>query len=245
MDKDFIMKLDDEKDLLDKEKTILGLARHPIPFPTYRTVLSDRTHFMQVVYDCLKDYTDRFFIVTCDNYGIEVSINYEDGLFKSMILKGSGKEGERIREDVALLLVPPEAKNKNKVTLHGLLTILDHRKFRGGMEKHEVPRVLKQALMQGIIPREGKEVVCRPYTLFIDGERQPIENLWEEIGGFLISGLSFYGEYDAVEEIIKEDIMDDHTWLIPHRGFIIDDNEPWDEKAFSPIHFIIDDFTTP
>lgn len=241
MDKDFIMKLDDEKDLLDKENTILGLARHPIPFPPHRTVLSDRTHFMQMVHENMKAYIGREFEVTLYSYGLEVSINYEQGQFVSMILKGSGTQGERIRDDVALQLVPLEAKNKNKITLHGTLTLLDYRGFCNGIEKHETPRVLKQALFQGISPRQGKEIVCRPHALYVEGKKIDVMDVWNIINSFLITGLSYSGDYEYIESMIETDVDESDDWMVPHCGFIVGDTSPDDQEAFPLTHFVIDD----
>ena len=245
MDKDFIMKLDDEKDLLDKEKTILGLARHPIPFPPYRTVLSDRTHFMQMVYENMKAYIGREFEITLFSYGLEVSINYDQGHFVSMILKGTGTQGERIRDDVALQFMPQEAKNKNKITLHGTLTLFDPQRFRGGTDKHEVPLILKHAFSQGISPREGKEIVCRPHTLYIDGKRTDVMDAWGEINSFTITGLSSSGDYEHIEKWVEDEVYDIEQWMVPHCGFIVADASPDDEGAFPLTHFIIDDSITP
>lgn len=234
------MKIDDTADLLEKESPILGLTYHPIPFPNHRSVLIKRGESVATVLEELKDYQDRTFAITTSNYGVEVSINYEEGQFVSMILRGTGAQGEKVNEDVALSLVPKESKNKNKITLHALLTILDLDKFRGGLSKTEVPKILRRALMEGLMRYEDKSIVCRPYTLFVDGVEESTENIWEIIGNFLMSGLTFYTDYAGIETVIKEDI-ENEKWVVPRRGIIIGDENPADEKAFPTTKFIIDE----
>jgi hypothetical protein len=246
MDKDFIMKLDDDKDLLTKEKPLLGFVNHPIPFSLYRSVIVNKADIPATVLDAIKDYTDRTFLLLPKSYGVEVSINYDEGLFQSMILKGTGEAGERVSDHIALQLVPKEAKSKNKITLHALLTLQDKRQFRGGVEKHEVPKVLKQAIMQGLAFREDREIVCRPYRLFVDGKDGDPYDIWEHIGGLIMAGLNILTFATKLEKDL-EDFVNCDTWLIPTYGLILRDEQPQEEGAFPETHFVIneDDITEP
>lgn len=240
MDKEFIMKLDDEKDLLEKKPAVQKLEFHPIPFPAHRSFLVKKNEAIQLIREHTQDYQDREFIITCDNYGIEVSINYEDGEFRSMILKGTGEQGERVNDDIALRLMPKEAKNKKKITLHALLTIIDPDHFRDGVHKHDVPRILKQALLSGLNRYEDKSIVCRPYALFIDGVRGDVDFVWEEINSMVISGIGFDCNYDTLAGKAAAEI-NDKSYLVPRRGIIISDLKPEEEKALPTTHYLFDD----
>jgi hypothetical protein len=240
MDKELIMKLDDEKDLLKPKLPVKGLAYHPIPFPTYRTFLVKPEALRPLVQEHIAEYKDRNFVITCDNYGVEVSVNYEGGKFVSMILKGTGEMGERVDDQVALMLMPLESKNKKNVTLHALLTIVEPATFRGGINNHEVPRILKEALLKGLDRYENKGIVCRPYAIWIDGVRLEEMDIWAEINDVLITGIAFYCGYDdVVSRMDAESFCRDY--LVPRRGMILADEEPDKPGAFPETHYLIDD----
>jgi hypothetical protein len=240
MDKQFIMKLDDEKDLLAKESPVKGLAYHPIPFPTYRSFLVKAEKLGQLVAEHIATYALRTFLVSYDNYGLEVSINYDEGKFVSMILKGSGEQGERIADEIATMFAPKEAKNKKKITIHALLTILDTRKFRGGTQKHEVPKILKQVLMQGFNRYEHKDVVCRPYAIWIDGVRHDPDFIWQEVNDMLLTGFAFTVKFEDVAARASAETFD-NDYMAPRRGIIVKDENPDEEGAFPETHYIIDE----
>ena len=240
MDKEFIMKLDDEKDLLAPKLPVKGFAYHPIPFPTYRSFLAKPENLSQLVQEHIAEYKDRNFVLTCDNYGVEVSVNYDEGQFISMILKGTGEMGERIDDHVALMLMPKESKNKKKVTLHALLTIVEPASFRGGWGKHDVPKILKEALLKGLDRYENKGVVCRPYALWIDGVRLEEMDIWAEINDVLITGVAFYCPHeDVVSRMSVESFSRDY--LVPRKGMILADEKPDESGAFPETHYIIDE----
>lgn len=242
MDKTFIMKLDNEKELLDKASPFKGLETHPVPFPIYRMVFVKPGEVRATIQDHIKNYTDRIFLLNIENYGVDVSINYADGLFKSMILKGDGVQGERIADEIATMLVPKESKNKKNMSLHALLTVQDLEYFKGGIKKHEVPRIVKECLRNGFWRREEREVVCRPYAFYIEGVRVDSYDTWDEIGNMPLSGLNMEYNFDQVLEYCTEHIQE-YRYLLPQRGIILEDAEPEDNDSFPPTLFMLEEET--
>ncbi len=70
----------------NNEKTILGIETHPVPFVKHSCISVKREDALAVILDSLKNYQDHEFHVTPLDYGLMVSVNYENGVFQSMIL---------------------------------------------------------------------------------------------------------------------------------------------------------------
>lgn len=240
MDKTFIMKLDDTNDLLGKEPPTMGITPHPVAFPLYHSVCVKRRDAVATILEHLENYQDRQFYITPDNYGVDVSVNYADGKFISMILKGTGEEGDRIHEAIATMVVPKESKNKKKVTLHAILT-MDRDRDTVGEPIYEVPRIIKRALRDGFERYQDKKIVIRVLRLYIDGEETIAESVWQVIGNMLIAGYSLNCDYYLVKSFIEKDFVINHGYQLPQRGIIIRDETPSDEKAFPETHFLFDD----
>jgi hypothetical protein len=243
MDKSFIMKLDNNTELLGKERPSGPMQTHQVAFPEIRTVATRREVAVELIAQHLEAYKDREFYVAPDNYGVEVSVTYAAGKFHSMILKGDGVSGERVIDEIAKMLVPAEAKNKGQVVLHCLLTIQDLMRFRGGTPKMEVPMIIKGALREGFLPYEEKKLICRPYSLFVDGKRCDIYKLWATIAGsLLIPGLYMEYSYETLKTNLHQDLIQDYEdYLVPVRGFLVEDANPEDETAFPATRFLFDD----
>lgn len=244
MDKTFIMKLDDANDLLGKEQSVGGLEYHPVAFPPHQSVLVKREEAVAVILERLKEYRDREFIVGINYYGLEVSINYADGKFQSMILKGDGEKGERISDHIALRIVPAESKSKKKITVHAVLTIHEPTNVaERNYENYEIPGILRQALREGFAPRQDKNIVHRILKVYVDGEWSRVERVWKVIGNMVTTGYSLEYTYSELGEgLEKEMVFDSTPSIVPRSNLIIEDANPKDEKAFPETHFIFDDF---
>lgn len=241
MDKTFIMNIDENIALLGKELPLGSVLEHPVPFPLFETILVKRKDAVSTLTELLKGYESRTFIMTPDNYGLDVSINYKEGVFSSMILKGSGVAGERISDTIATMFVPKESKSKKDITLHALITVQDTRDFRRGLTKHDIPSFLRQRLMDGFAPYEDKKIVCRPIRLYVDGVPEDINETWERIADMLITGLSML--YDHASAMENAAVITDYEghYLLPQRGVIITDDEPLTDGAFPETRLLFDE----
>lgn len=248
MDKTFIMQLDSNNDLLGKDQPVQGVIPHPIPFTTFTTVPIKRdVTGVEVILRTLKDYHGRTFRLIVDDYGLPVSVTYLGGKFKSMILKGTGVEGERVKDEIALGLVPAEAKSDKDITMHALLTIkTDLNYFRGGIEAHEVPKYLRSALRFGFEPFESKSIVYRVLRLYKDGVLgwDTSYNVWELIGNLVLAGYYLEYDYAGVEKYVQHDFIINAKYALPQRGIIIEDTEPGQEGAFPETHFLFEPDST-
>lgn len=225
----------------NNEKTILGIETHPVPFVNHRSISVKREDALAVILDSLKNYQDHEFHVTPLDYGLMVSVNYENGVFQSMILKGAGEQGERINDSIATMLMPKESKSKKKITLHALLTVQNVNRFSNGIDITEVPRVLKLALRNGFKPYDNKHVVCRPIKLYIDGVRSNISIVWREIGNMVITAFAMEYDYERLKRDVVEDFIKNDCYLLPQHGLIIDDSDAEKDGAFPETHFLFDD----
>ena len=235
------MKIDNNNDLLDKTPSLKGLEYHPIPFEPYRTIILPSGKEVETILDSLKEYQLREFVATFDNYGIEVSVNYNEGVFVSMILKGTGEQGESIIEPIATMLVPKEAKSKKQITLHAQITVLDVNKFHRGLLKQEVPNLLRDALRNGFRPYEDKNIVIRPYKIFVDGVLDDVTFTWEHINNMTITGLSMDYDYERLSNYIIADLVKVPEYLLPQKGIIISDQHPTEDGAFPDTRYLFDD----
>lgn len=241
MDKTFIMTINETSDLLERDQPVQGVVPHPVPFTTYLSIPVKREEVTEVILKHLKDYYHREFRVIPDDYGLPVSINYSGGKFKSMILKGTGEEGERVNDAIALKIVPAESKSQKDITLHALITIQTDLKYlRGGIENHEVPRFLREALRNGFEPYEDKGIVYRVLKVFVDGKRQPSsESVWKLVGNMVITGYYLEYNYRDLEKFIQKEMISE-GYSLPQRGLMIEDEHPEEEGAFPETHFIFD-----
>lgn len=235
------MKIDNNNDLLDKTPLLKGLEYHPVAFEPYRTIILPSGKEVETILDSLKEYKHREFTATFDNYGVEVSVNYDEGVFVSMILKGTGEQGESIIEPIATMLVPKEANNKNKLTLHAQMTVLDKNKFYKGMLKQEIPAMLRDALRNGFRPYEDKNIVIRAYKLFLDGVRDDPMDTWSYIGNMTLSGLSMDYDYETLSTYITAELIHVPEYLLPQKGIIISDQHPDEEGAFPETRYLFED----
>jgi hypothetical protein len=240
MDKSLIMSIDNDTDLLGKEPPLGKLTYHPVPFPTPATVIVKRKEAVSVITQALEHYRDREFRITPDNYGLEVSVNYADGKFVSMITKGTGEQGERVADGIANMLMPGEAKSKKKMTLHALLSVVDLAKFRGELTKQGVEPFIKYCLLNGFPPYKDKEVVCRPYRLYVDGVIDDPFYVWQKVNNMTITGLYMDYDYENTCKYLAEDI-NNIGYLLPQRGMTVADQNPLDEKAFPETRFLFED----
>lgn len=229
------MKQDNEK------KSVLNVESHPIPFSKHRSICVKKEKALESILESMKGYRDREFYVTTIDSGLAASINYVDGKFSSMILKGTGEEGERINDTIATTLVPVEARSKRKITLHALLTVQDISRFNGGgVVVTEVPRILRYSLRNGFRPYDNKKIVCRPFKLYVDGVRAAITRVWDVIGDMVVTGYSMEYDYDSAKNSIKREMVVNAGYLLPQCGLVVEDARPDEEGAFHETHFLFD-----
>lgn len=235
------MKIDNNNDLLDKTPLLSGMEYHPVAFEPYRSIILPSGKEVDTILDSLKEYHHRRFIAGFDNYGVEVSVNYNEGVFVSMILKGTGEQGEGVIEPIATMLVPKEAKSKNKITMHAQMTVLDKNKFQRGMLKEEIPSMLRDALRNGFKPYEDKNIVIRAFKLFIDDVLEDPYNTWQHIGNMTLTGLSMGYDYEALRDYIKADLIMVPNYLLPQKGIILSDEHPNEEGAYPTTRFLFEE----
>lgn len=242
MDKTFIMKINETMDLLNKDRSPLGIVSHPVPFPSCKTVTLKRDDSIDAILKHLEDYKDREFIAGVSYYGVTVSINYAEGKFQSMILKGTGEEGERVNDHIALMIVPAEAKSTKNITLHAILTLQEPADVAWrNYSNIDIPAIVRRALREGFEPREDKKVVHRILKVFVDGKWNPLEKVWKVVGNMVTTGFALEYTYEELRENIQKEALYDAVSIVPRNGFIIMDIKPEDEKAFPETHFIFDD----
>lgn len=244
MNEAIIMKLDDKTHLLEKAGSVRGIERHPIPFPHFITETVDRQNIVERVLRSISSHQDREFLVSYDNYGLEASVNYKDGKFHSLILKGSGEEGDRLSDLIALKFVPSDIDQKGQVTMHVLLTIRDPQQFRRKLlPAWEVPGAVRKFIRLGKKPRyTSQEVVCRLERLYVDNEQIDVRHAWSYIGGTMTTEYAVYACYETMAETVREMTSVHDTYMLPMRGIVITDDVPDDEGAFTTRHFILDEY---
>lgn len=224
----------------DRAPSLRGIAIHPVEFPEHNSVIVTEKNVVKKILDKLQNYQTREFRLAYVHYGLEASVNYEYGKFISMIQKGSGIEGERIDDETALKLVPEEIEYKGgAVTLHVMLSIKwDERVINPSLAKHEIPKILRNALHKGEIVLEDAEITCRVGRVYINGNRA---DSWrtakKAVTGFiLIYDLLF--SYEQTEEWVKDMLNDVNTYHLPTHGIVVTDEHIGDPEAFPETHFI-------
>lgn len=240
MDKTLIMNIDNNTDLLAKEPPLGKLLFHPVPFPNHPVVIVKRKEAVSVITQYMDNYQGRDFILTPDNYGLEVSINYDEGKFVNMILKGTGEQGERVVDNIATMFMPVESKSKEKITLHALLSVQDLAEFRGELAKEEVGAFLKRCLFHGFPRYKDKQVVCRPYRMYVNGKLDETDEIWGKIGSMVLTGLDQACSHAGLGTCVA-DYVNNNGYMLPQRGVTVMDSEPLEENAFPQTHFLFDE----
>lgn len=247
MNEAIIMKLDDQTELIGKEGPVRGIEPHPVVFPHYESFTCDRQNIVEKIKAALVKYRDRSILVTYANYGLEASVNYQDGKFRSLILKGSGEAGERIADQVALRFVPSDIPNHGKLTLHVLLTIRDEKQFRGKRTPPwTVPNLMRRYLRLDKQPRyTSQSVVCRVERLYRDGVQVDVDDILDDVDQRLTTEYSYMACYETLPAAVYEFIRENDTYMLPMCGVVISDEFPNDPGAFPSMHFLLDEFVRP
>lgn len=227
---------------MDKPKKTPSTRRiltHPVEFPQHNSIAVTPENIVEKVHDKLQHYKTREFRIAYLHYGLEASVNYEHGQFQSMIQKGSGLDGERIDDEVALKLVPKENDYKEgKVTIHALLTTKwDSHLVNPSFEKQEIPRIIRSALRKNEITIDGGEIVCRAMRLYVDGKYADLYSDAEELIKDFALIYDLPTDYSQVEDWVKE-LTNDDDYFLPISGIIIVDEHLDEPEAFPETHFI-------
>jgi CBS domain-containing protein len=247
MDKNLIKKLDNKTDLLGKEKSLMGIVHHPMPFPSItRTVFVKRESAVEDILEFMAEYKRREFYIIPDNIGLDVSVNYDKGVLVSMILKGDGDKGERISEATALKLVPGVIARTDEVNVFARLTVQDPDEYKGGFTKDDVLNFLKKSLREGIDDEHDKKIVCRPYAYYIDDLPGALEDIWEEVSDKFMFDISISCPHKSLREGITE-MLNQRDYRLPQQGiiifdqFLISNEAPKKGTLFLTTHFILND----
>lgn len=235
------MNIDDKNDLLGKDQA-LTLAYHEIEFPTYKSIPVKVEHLLEVILEQLENYKDREFQVRYKNYGVEVSICYRNGLFNSMILRGTGEQGELLDEDVVAHFLPTKLNNYLDIDIHANITICDRERYQGKLNKTEVPFLVKKALRDKMENTEELDIVCRVERLFYFNTRWPVNDLFDFFPKCSIHPLQFEYFYEQLFTNLIDDIIDP-KYNLPQYGIIVEDANPHTPGAFPETHFIFDEAT--
>lgn len=224
-----IMKLDDQTDLLAKAFPIGNVESHPVPFPLHQSFLVHREVLAEKVRERIEAYPDRDFRVAFDNHGLEASINYDEGEFESLILKGSGDEGERVLDSAARRIVPHlTALRKEKITVHVLLTVKDPKAY-------DAAKQVREALRTG----NAEHVAIRVLRVYVKGVRFNSDKVFSAVG-LMTTAYEYLAVHSQVEEwalsLVNEDAGE---YSLPVRGVIISDEYPDKEQAFPETRFLL------
>ncbi|BAW19136.1 hypothetical protein [Ralstonia phage RP31] len=235
---------------MDKPKktpSTRSIVMHPVEFPKHRSVRIARKNITAKVMECLATHPSREFRLSYDNYGLEASVNYKDGKFQSLILKGSGVEGERINDEVALLLFPEESSHKGDITLHALLSVkYDPRVLNPSFKAQEVPKLIRKALRAKETTVDGHPIACRINRLYVDGKYVNHDRAYDFVDEKLTPTYDLMLVNDEfAEEWIKTMIREEKDYAIPAHGFVLTDEHPDSENAFPETHFIFDEPIKP
>lgn len=247
MDKDLIKNLDEGTDLLGKEKSLMGIVAHPLPFPHHsRTVFVKNETAVEEILEFMEEYHRREFYIIPDNIGMDVSVNYKDGKFVSLILKGDGDKGERVSDTTALKMVPKDIARKEEVTIFARLTVSDPERYRGNFTKEDVMPFLRKSLREGIDDSHDKKIVCRPFSYYIDDLPATFEDLWEDTSSKFIFDLSVECPHVSLREAVTRALQQEE-YRLPQQGIVIFDAYLMREDApnkgtlFLDTHFILND----
>jgi hypothetical protein len=234
MDKTFIMKLTNTDDLLGKDSAILGVQFHPVPFPNHTSVLIQKESATETILEHVRKYRDRTFYFMPENYGLVVSINYENGKLRSMILKGTGEQGERIADNIATMLMPKESHSTQRITFHAIISITDV----AHTDKVKVPWILKQKIRNGDAGCADEEIVCRPFRFYVDDVQKEIDDHWDLFDYTVIAAYSLECGYAKLRRELESDLVVNKGYRLPQRGVVIMDQHPEEEGAFPETHFL-------